>query len=98
MVAAIVLGPLPGPGGIPLFLGGIALWATEFHWAHRVWSWFRRLFDRYLALPRWGRLAFWTIVIIIAWGSLYSGLIVNGVPGWAPGWVQGSLSALPMVE
>jgi uncharacterized protein (TIGR02611 family) len=39
--AVIVLGllliPLPGPGWAIVFLG-LGLWATEFHWAHRVLS------------------------------------------------------------
>ncbi len=30
------IGWLPGPGGIPLFLLGIAILASEFHWAHRI--------------------------------------------------------------
>ena len=29
------IGWLPGPGGIPIFLLGVAILATEFHWAHR---------------------------------------------------------------
>lgn len=30
------LGWLPGPGGIPLFLIGIAILSTEYHWAERL--------------------------------------------------------------
>ena len=30
------IGWLPGPGGIPLFLIGVAILATEFHWAYRL--------------------------------------------------------------
>lgn len=30
------IGWLPGPGGIPLFLLGIAILSSEFHWAERV--------------------------------------------------------------
>lgn len=36
IIAAGALGWLPGPGGIPLFLVGIAILATEFTWAERV--------------------------------------------------------------
>lgn len=36
IVAAGVTGWLPGPGGIPLFLIGIAILATEFAWAARI--------------------------------------------------------------
>lgn len=36
ILAAGLTGWLPGPGGIPLFLLGIAVLATEFEWAQRV--------------------------------------------------------------
>lgn len=36
IIAAGLTGWLPGPGGIPLFLIGIAILATEFAWAKRV--------------------------------------------------------------
>lgn len=29
-------GALPGPGGIPVFLIGVAILATEFEWAQRI--------------------------------------------------------------
>ena len=36
IVTSGLLGWLPGPGGIPLFLVGIAILATEFVWAERL--------------------------------------------------------------
>lgn len=36
LVGAGLTGWLPGPGGIPLFLIGIAILATEFVWAERL--------------------------------------------------------------
>lgn len=36
IVAAGATGWLPGPGGIPLFLIGVAVLATEFAWADRL--------------------------------------------------------------
>lgn len=36
IISAGLTGWLPGPGGIPLFLIGIAILATEFAWAKRV--------------------------------------------------------------
>lgn len=36
VIAAALTGWLPGPGGIPLFLVGIAILATEFEWAMRL--------------------------------------------------------------
>jgi hypothetical protein len=39
ILAAGLTGWLPGPGGIPLFLIGIAVLATEFEWAKTVRDW-----------------------------------------------------------
>lgn len=39
IVTSIALGWLPGPGGIPLFLAGIALLSTQFEWAKKVRAW-----------------------------------------------------------
>ena len=36
VLAAAATGWLPGPGGVPLFLIGIAILASEFVWAERV--------------------------------------------------------------
>lgn len=35
VITAGLIGWLPGPGGIPLFLVGVAILATEFAWAER---------------------------------------------------------------
>lgn len=51
VVSAGLTGWLPGPGGIPLFLVGVAILATEFEWAERlknfvlkIIKWFSRQF------------------------------------------------------
>jgi uncharacterized protein (TIGR02611 family) len=36
VIAAGLTGWLPGPGGIPLFLVGVAILATEYSWAERL--------------------------------------------------------------
>lgn len=36
IVASALLGWLPGPGGIPLFLIGIAILSTEYTWARKL--------------------------------------------------------------
>ena len=36
IIAAALTGWLPGPGGIPLFLIGIAVLATEYKWAKKL--------------------------------------------------------------
>lgn len=47
-VGGLVLVPLPGPGWLVVFLG-LAVLGTEFHWAHRVAAWLKRVLDRFWA-------------------------------------------------
>ena len=54
MCLGFVSGPLPGPGGIPLVLLGLAIWSSEFEWAHRLMQWFKAQLNRYRG---WRRLA-----------------------------------------
>ena len=44
-----VSGPIPGPGGIPLILLGLAVWSSEFEWAHQLMRWFKKELHRYRA-------------------------------------------------
>lgn len=43
MLASGLIGWLPGPGGIPVFLLGIAILASEFAWADRLKQWVLQL-------------------------------------------------------
>lgn len=36
LVGIVIIGPIPGPGGIPVVLAGLGLLATEFIWAQRM--------------------------------------------------------------
>lgn len=42
VIVGLLLIPLPGPGWALVFLG-VAVWATEFHWAHRLLRFGRRV-------------------------------------------------------
>lgn len=59
IILAPLLGWLPGPGGIPLFLAGLSLLAINHDWAHRFLKDFdtKRLefTDRYLMKNPWVR-------------------------------------------
>lgn len=46
VIAAPFTGVLPGPGGIPIFLIGVAILATEFQWAERLRDYFLRQLKR----------------------------------------------------
>lgn len=102
MVLAIAVGWLPGPAGIPLFLLGLAILASEFEWAHRLLHKAKvrfRDFEAWAAkLPLWFR---WlggvgTLAGVAAVG--WAGLALVGVPGWFPGLVAVPLLKLPGVE
>ncbi len=97
IVAGLVTGPLPGPGGIPLVLLGLAIWASEFHWAHRLMMRFQDLLHRFRQWSRPRQVLFWVIFFaccgLLGW--LY--LVVLGVPGWMPAAAVGWLQRLPGV-
>jgi uncharacterized protein (TIGR02611 family) len=46
VILAPFTGVLPGPGGIPIFLLGVAILATEFHWAARLRDYFLLQIER----------------------------------------------------
>lgn len=46
------VGWLPGPGGIPIFLLGVAILASEFHWAHRFKMF---ILNAVHTIGQWGR-------------------------------------------
>ncbi len=102
MVAALLTGWLPGPGGIPLFLVGLAVLASEFEWAHRLLQWAKRRFhdlkewsDRQPVWVRWASgLGTLALVGLMAWGVL----VLLSVPGWFPDVAADLLSRLPGVE
>lgn len=97
MIAAVVTGPLPGPGGIPLFLLGLAVWASEFEWAQNVMLWFKAQFHRYAGWSRPRRLLFLLGVAVVGAACAYAVLLTFGVPPWAPGWLARWLTRLPGV-
>ncbi len=98
MLLAIAIGWLPGPGGIPLFLVGLAVLATEFVWASRV----LRQADRTARQaarwsarqPRWvHRLMAAGLAAGICFG-LWLVMAIFGRPGWLPAW----LDVLPLIQ
>ena len=97
ILAGLITGPLPGPGGIPLVLLGLAIWASEFHWAHRLMTWFKSLLHRFRQWSRPKQTLFWVIFFtccgLLGW--LY--LVVLGVPTWMPQVIAAKLDLLPGV-
>jgi uncharacterized protein (TIGR02611 family) len=90
-----ISGPIPGPGGIPLVLLGLAIWSSEFEWAYRLMQWFKVLLHRYQALPRKKQVLFWLAFFAVCGTLGYSYMLLTGVPGWLPGSIEMVLLRLP---
>lgn len=98
IIAAPLTGWLPGPGGIPLFLAGMAVLSTEFLWAKNSKRWMLRRLRVYLNwTPNQQRLfwvGFFAVLGIIWWITL----AISGIPAWIPGPVAKLLAYLPGVD
>jgi hypothetical protein len=102
IIAAPLTGWLPGPGGIPLFIAGLAVLASEFEWAqrllYRVKDWVKALTAWTGKQPAWlkalGTLVLFLCVLVAIW--LY--LAVLGVPGWLPDSWESFLHKLPLLH
>ena len=101
IIAAPLTGWLPGPGGIPLFILGLAILASEFEWAQRL---LYRVKDRVQQFTAWtgqqpawlktlGTVFLFGCVLVAIWGYL----AVLEVPGWLPDSWESWLRTLPLL-
>jgi putative transmembrane protein PGPGW len=101
IIAAPLTGWLPGPGGIPLLIAGLAVLASEFAWAHQVLhqvkTWAQDLTAWTGKQPAWlkflGTVLLFAGVLVVIW--LY--LAALGVPGWLPDAWESFLQTLPLL-
>lgn len=98
LIAAPLTGWLPGPGGIPLFLAGLAVLSTEFLWAKRFRKWLVRQLRTYLDWPVWRQRIFWACFFACIGAFQWVYLSVMGVPAWVPAWAADLLRFLPGVD
>ena len=94
----LVTGPLPGPGGIPLVLLGLAIWSSEFEWAYRLRQRFKAEIKKFRAWPTSRKVAFWLVFFVVCAGFGYTYLVVLGPPFWMPAVGANLLEHLPGVE
>jgi hypothetical protein len=102
-VALILLagatGWLPGPGGIPLALLGLAVLASEFEWAQNVLEGAKvkvHELGRWIARqPVWVRSLGSVLTGACVVAAIWLSLSVFGVPGWAPESVSSFLAGVP---
>jgi uncharacterized protein (TIGR02611 family) len=90
-----VSGPIPGPGGIPLVLLGLAIWSSEFEWAHRLMQWFKLQLHRFRGWPLRAQVMFWVAFVVTCATLGYSYMLLTGVPGWLPAPIEMMLLRLP---
>ncbi len=98
VIAAPLTGWLPGPGGIPLFLAGLAVLSTEFLWAKRVQAWMLRRLRTYLEWSPGRQRLFWACFFTAFAIFWYILLIIISVPTWLPEWAARWLRILPGVD
>jgi uncharacterized protein (TIGR02611 family) len=80
----LVTGPLPGPGGIPLVLLGLAIWSSEFEWAYRLRQRFKAEIRKFRGWTTRRKVAFWAVFCAVCASLGYGYLLVLGVPFWMP--------------
>ncbi len=95
VVLGFLTGPLPGPGGIPLVLLGLAIWASEFEWAHRLMQRFKAQLVRFQSWARWQQAVFWLVFFVCCGLFGYTYMLIFGVPTWAPHFADNLLQRLP---
>jgi len=102
VVAGLLTGWLPGPGGIPLVLGGLAVLASEFSWARRLLERAKRYVQVFTewagSKPLWMRWAGSVGAVALVVGAVYLWLVVLGTPELLPDAVTSTLVRLPGVE
>lgn len=94
----VVSGPLPGPGGIPLVLLGLAIWSSEFEWAYRLRQRFKAEIRKFRGWSTRRKVVFWVLFFVVCAGLGYSYLLVLGVPFWMPDAIADLVDHLPGVE
>jgi Putative transmembrane protein (PGPGW) len=98
ILLGLATGWLPGPGGIPLVLGGLAVWASEFHWAHRLMLRLKHGLHVFRGWSRRKQALSWVVFLagcaLVGWGYL----AVVGPPAWIPLQVDQVLALLPGVD
>ena len=70
-VLGLILMPVPGPGGTPVFLAGLAILATEFKWARAFLERFKNAYvnmgEKKRRLLTFSLLVFYLASGVIAW-------------------------------
>src|SRR5215213_5640697 len=95
VVLGAIIAPLPGPGGAPLILLGLAVWSSEFEWAQQLMQWLKAKLHRYRTWSGAKKGLIW-VAFFSCCGLLgYVYLVITGIPAWPPESVNVLLQRLP---
>lgn len=87
VIVGLILVPFPGPGWAIVFVG-IAIWASEFDWAHKLLVWGKRILSRWTAwimAHGWGvRFGVGLATFLVVLGVFWVLFRLMGVPPWLP--------------
>ncbi len=97
VLLGLATGWLPGPGGIPLVLLGLAVWASEFRWAHRLMLRLKHALHVFRSWSRRRQLLAWGIFLVGCGLAGWAYLAAFGPPAWIPQQVDDVLAFLPGV-
>ena len=97
VVLGFLSGPIPGPGGIPLVLLGLAIWSSEFIWAQRLMVWFKAQLRRFRSWSRPQQTLAWVAFFACCGAFGYTYLLLLGAPAWMPAQAEAVLVRLPGV-
>ncbi|MBB5155884.1 uncharacterized protein (TIGR02611 family) [Saccharopolyspora phatthalungensis] len=85
LIAGILMIPYPGPGWLVVF-AGLGILATEFHWAHRVNTFAKRHYHRWIRWlgrqPLATKLAVMSATCLVVLATLWMLGLFNTVGGW----------------
>jgi Putative transmembrane protein (PGPGW) len=98
VLLSLATGWLPGPGGIPLLLLGLAVLASEFHWAHRLMVRLTRALHVFQGWSRRRKAGFWVALVAACALLGWAYLALVGQPAWFPLEVDRVLAYLPGVD
>lgn len=98
ILLGLATGWLPGPGGIPLVLLGLAVWASEFRWAHRLMLRLKHALHVFRSWSRGKQVLFWAGFVVTCALLGWAYLAVLGPPAWIPVQIDRVLAFLPGVD
>ncbi|MHB8186945.1 MAG: TIGR02611 family protein [Dermatophilaceae bacterium] len=98
VVIGLIMVPFPGPGWLVVFLG-LAIWASEFEWAHRLLRVARGILHAWAVWlrpqPWWIQGLTLMLTVVAAGVIVWLLFLASGVPGFFPDNIEEWLKSIP---